>query len=221
LEQKFMMITSVADLADGEVAAIATTTPTVFVPGVVVSVPKNLEQNLPRRSAAAGGDLSSLDDSAAVENVLSCWTEVCEQCWLSGPTILMLLLQYFTALTVVTFVGRLGASYLAAMSMATSFVGIVGFDVLVRTWFPNEDRQREERNCRKKFKRFFLNLCVSFSFADRTVKRTRDFVWTSVWSKAVPSAGNLLATSHIRPPCGGNTHLLGMLLHGTHLDCLR
>jgi hypothetical protein len=159
---KFMMITSVADLADGEVAAIATTTPTVFVPGVVVSMPKNLEQNLPRRSAAAGGDLSSLDDSAAVENVLSCWTEVCEQCWLSGPTILMLLLQYFTGLTVVTFVGRLGASYLAAMSMANSFVAIIGFDVLVRTWFPTEDRQREERNCRKKFKRFFLNLCFIF-----------------------------------------------------------
>ncbi|CAK9224368.1 unnamed protein product, partial [Sphagnum troendelagicum] len=124
------MINSVADLADGEVAAIATTTPTVFVPAVVVSMPKNLEQNLPQRSAAARGDLSSLDDSAAVENVLSCWTEVCEQCWLSGPTILMLLLQYLTGLTVVTFVGRLGASYLAAMSMATSFVGIVGFDVL-------------------------------------------------------------------------------------------
>jgi MATE family multidrug resistance protein len=125
-----MMITSVADLTDGEVAAIATTTPTVFVPGVVVSMPKNLEQNLPQRSVATRGNLSSLDDSAAVENVLNWWTEVCEQCWLSGPTILMLLLQYLTALTVVTFVGRLGASYLAAMSMATSFVGIVGFDVL-------------------------------------------------------------------------------------------
>ncbi len=79
----------------------------------------------------------------------------------------------------------------------------------------------EKREIAGKNLRDFSSICVSFFFADRTVKRTRDFVWTSVWSKAVPSAGNLLATSHIRPPCGGNTHLLGRLLHGTHPDCLR
>jgi len=50
------------------------------------------------------------------------WTEMQEQCWLAGPT----------GLIVISFVGLLGAQYLAAISLTNCFVGIIGFDVLAR-----------------------------------------------------------------------------------------
>ncbi len=53
------------------------------------------------------------------------WTEMQEQCWLAGPTTLMLMVQYLTGLIVISFVGLLSAQYLAAISLT-------GFDVLVR-----------------------------------------------------------------------------------------
>jgi hypothetical protein len=60
------------------------------------------------------------------------WTEVQEQCSLAGPTTLMLMVQYLTGLIVISFVGLLGAQYLAAISLSNCFGGIIGFDVLVR-----------------------------------------------------------------------------------------
>jgi hypothetical protein len=60
------------------------------------------------------------------------WTEMQEQCSLAGPTTLMLMVQYLTGLIVISFVGLLGAQDLAAISLTNCFVGITGFDVLVR-----------------------------------------------------------------------------------------
>jgi hypothetical protein len=49
------------------------------------------------------------------------WTEVQEQCWLAGPTTVMLMVQYLTGLVVISFVGLLGAQYLTTISLTNCF----------------------------------------------------------------------------------------------------
>ncbi len=80
------------------------------------------------------------------------WSEMQEQCWLAGPTTLMLVVQHLTGLIVISFVGLLGTQYLAAISLTNCFVGIIGFDVLVRMGHicffqvpPHRQTERERR----------------------------------------------------------------------------
>jgi hypothetical protein len=49
------------------------------------------------------------------------WTGVQEQCWLAGPTTLILMVQYLTGLIVFSFVGLLGAQYLITISLTDCF----------------------------------------------------------------------------------------------------
>jgi hypothetical protein len=48
-------------------------------------------------------------------------TEVQEQCWLAGPTTLMLMVQYLTGLVVISLVGLLGLQYLTTISLTNCF----------------------------------------------------------------------------------------------------
>jgi hypothetical protein len=52
-------------------------------------------------------------------------------------------------------------------------------------------------------------ITLYWGFATRTSKWTRDFVWTSLWSKEVSSGGNLLAGSNFCPVSGCHTHMCG------------
>ncbi|CAM6013592.1 unnamed protein product [Sphagnum balticum] len=200
------MMISVEDMAEyGEfIAAVAPTAPVITVPRLttVAMAEETLEKSCivpaaaaaaaavlhgdgsgratynPRRNVRNLGHVTGRPDDVSVgatkppaleeaaeeeeeeeEDLLgNLWTEMQEQCWLAGPTTLMLMLQYLTGLIVISFVGLLGAQYLAAHQLDQLLCGY--------HWF----------RC-----------------SARTSKWTRDFVWTSLWSKAVPSGGNLLA----------------------------
>jgi hypothetical protein len=79
------------------------------------------------------------------------WTEVQEQCWLAGPTTLMLMVQYLTGLIVISFVGLLGAQYLTTISLTNCFViSLVStfwyvWVMFVSSKLPPADIERERR----------------------------------------------------------------------------
>ncbi len=86
------------------------------------------------------------------ENLLrNLWTEVQEQCWLAGPTTLMLMVQYLTALIVISFVGLLDAQYLTTISLTNCFaISLVSTFwyvsiMVVSSKFPPTDIERERR----------------------------------------------------------------------------
>lgn len=57
--------------------------------------------------------------------------EVKTQLWLSGPLVLVSLLQYSLQMISVMFVGHLGELKLSGASMASSFASVTGFSLLV------------------------------------------------------------------------------------------
>lgn len=164
----------------------------------------------------------ALEDAAEKEeeeNLLgNLWTEVQEQCWLAGPTTLVLMVQYLTALIVISFVGLLGAQYLTPISLTNCFaISLVStfwyvWVMFVSSNFPPTDIERERRQedlgllLDNTDQTTIITLYWDF-FATRTSNWTRDFVWTSLWSKAVPSGGNLLAGSNFCPVSGCHTHM--------------
>ncbi|CAK9869969.1 unnamed protein product [Sphagnum jensenii] len=86
------------------------------------------------------------------ENLLgNLWTEVQEQCWLAGPTTLMLMVQYVTGLIVISFVGLLGAQYLTTISLTNCFaISLVStfwylWVMFFSSKFPPTDMERERR----------------------------------------------------------------------------
>jgi hypothetical protein len=84
------------------------------------------------------------------ENLLgNLWTEVQEQCWLAGPTTLMLMVQYLTGLIVISFLGLLGAQYLTTIGLTNCFaISLVStfwyvWVMFVSSKFPPTDIERE------------------------------------------------------------------------------
>jgi len=59
--------------------------------------------------------------------------EAKKQLWLSGPMVFVSVFQYSLQMISLMFVGHLDELLLAGVSLATSFVNVTGFSVLVRS----------------------------------------------------------------------------------------
>jgi hypothetical protein len=112
---------------------VASVAPAVVVAGDGAGDPASIMRL--ENHGVAGSYIKVLDKEkmkvVADRPLRSMWSELQKQCWLAGPTFLTLTLNELRQLMVVSFVARLGASYLAAYSLGNSFVFMIGFDSLV------------------------------------------------------------------------------------------